>query len=61
VEILDEAILLRHEELVLRPSGHRYQRSVVSGLVQLLEKRRESIGDNRDYREIENLKGELAV
>jgi hypothetical protein len=61
VEVLDEAILLRREGLVLRPSGHRYRRSVVDGLVQLLEKRRDRTGDDRDQGEIEDLKTELAV
>ncbi|KAJ2926436.1 hypothetical protein H1R20_g10658, partial [Candolleomyces eurysporus] len=61
VEVLDEAISLRRELLILRPSGHRYRAGHVKKFVQLLETRREATGDDRDCREIKDLKAELAA
>jgi tetratricopeptide (TPR) repeat protein len=61
VDDLDEAISLRRELLVLSPPGKRYRKSDVIGLVQLLVKRREATGDDRDRREIRDLEAELAA
>jgi hypothetical protein len=61
VDDLDEAISHRRELLVLLPPGNRYRKGVVNGLVQLLLKRREATGDDRDRREIRDLEAELAA
>ena len=61
VDVLDEAISLHRELLILRPPGHRYRKSVIKGLVQLLVKRREATGDDRDCREVRDLEVELAA
>jgi hypothetical protein len=61
VDVLDEAISLRRELLVLLPPGNIYRKSVVNGLVQLLLKRREATGNDRDRREIGDLEAELAA
>ncbi|KAJ2924464.1 hypothetical protein H1R20_g12641, partial [Candolleomyces eurysporus] len=61
VEVLDEAISLRRELLILHPSGHRYRAYYVISLVKILERRPEVTGDDRYCGEIEDLKAELAA
>ncbi|RXW14044.1 hypothetical protein EST38_g11810 [Candolleomyces aberdarensis] len=61
VQVLDESVSLGREALVLCTPGQRYRAYYVKTLVQLLEKRREVIGDDRDCGEIVDLKAELAV
>ena len=60
VEALDEAISLAREGPLLCPPGHRARPDCVKFLVELLEKRREVTGDDRDCGEIEDWEAELA-
>ena len=61
MEVLDEAVSLRRELLVLRPLDHRYRAADVDDLVVLLERRCAVTGDDRDRGEIDELKAELAA
>jgi hypothetical protein len=56
MDVLDEAISLRREHLVLCPAGNRYREASVKALMKLLEKRREVTGG-----EIKDLEAESAV
>jgi tetratricopeptide (TPR) repeat protein len=61
VEVLDEAISAIREALAHCPVKHRYRACFVRSMVSLLEKRRGATGDDRDRREIEDLKAEFVA
>jgi hypothetical protein len=61
VGVLDEAISLCRELLLLSPPGHRYRAYYLNVLVQVLEKRHGVTGDDRDHGEIDDVKAELAA